>query len=227
MQKLRIIHYTSTCFFLSLAVIVSVLSSVAKCHSIRDNNEGAYLYGQVGLRQENLTDDEIVFRSKTRARMYSAAAICIPTAFAIVTSRGYQLSKPTGSSILMMASGWLVGPSAGSIYADDWQLARRSMAIRTIGAVVMISGYVLSENGPDSDAGQIMQIAGAGFLAGHALYDAIVLSAHSVDYYNLTLKIEAGISFWNSNWRNLDIRPAPAMTEVLMITPSIGIAFRL
>ncbi len=227
MQKLRIIHYTSTRISFAIAVFLCVMAIEAKCNNPHDIYAGSYFDGYVGLLQLNPNNTEVAFRSKTRARLYSVAAIGIPTAFAIVTSRGYQLSRPTGSSILMMATGWLIGPSTGSIYADDWQLARRSMAIRAIGAAVIISGYVLSENGPDIDTGRLMQIAGAGFLAGHAIYDTIVLSAHSVEYHNLTLKIEAGISFWDMNGHYLNIGSASAMADGLMSIPRIGIVFSL
>lgn len=137
------------------------------------------------------------FKSKLRARLYSAAATTIPLALARFNARGYRISEQTGTSIVLISSGILVGPSAGSIYADDWTLAKRSILVRSASAAVMISGHFMRDNEDTEVLGSSLLISSGLLLAGHALYDMMFLSAHSVDYHNAGIRLGAGLSFHN------------------------------
>lgn len=135
------------------------------------------------------------FKSKTRARLYSAISTTVPVALARLNARGFRPSEQSGTSILLFASGSIVGPSAGSIYADDWDLAKRSILIRSFNAAILTSGHYMKRNEDLESLGSGLMLSGAAFLIGHALYDIFFLSAHSVEYSNAMIKIQAGLSF--------------------------------
>lgn len=140
------------------------------------------------------------FKSKTRARLYSAGYTALPILLARGMSIGYRLSDQSASSLLLITSGIIVGPSGGSLYADDWNLARRSILIRSVCTAFIIAGHFArnKDNEFSEDAALVMQVSSGLFLAGHALYDIFFLSAHSVEYYNLRIRMETGLSINNS-----------------------------
>jgi len=137
-------------------------------------------------------------KSKTRARLYSAGYTLLPLILARGFASSYRISDQSVSSSLIISSGLLIGPSAGSIYADDWSLVRRNIFIRSGSAALLVSGYIINgnQNLDDNVAGLLMQIAGGFLLTTNVLYNIIYISAHSVDYYNARIKIEAGLSYY-------------------------------
>lgn len=134
-------------------------------------------------------------KSKTRARMYSAASVTVSIALARLNARGFRPSEQSGTSLLLLASGLIAGPSAGSMYADDWDLAKKSMLIRSCSATALVAGHYMRRNENLESLASGLMLSGAAFLAGHALYDIFFLSAHSVEYYNARLKIQPGLSY--------------------------------
>ncbi|MEX2632848.1 MAG: hypothetical protein WD267_02360 [Balneolales bacterium] len=153
--------------------------------------------------------DHPELKSKTHARFHSLGYTTLPILLARAMSIGFKPSDQTGSSLLLISTGIIIGPSGGSLYADDWNLAKKSILIRSVSAGVTVSGYLLKDAETTKYLGQVMQIAGGILLAGHALYDILILSAHSVDYYNLRVRMEAGLSMQNSipdEWSKLSGR---------------------
>lgn len=144
------------------------------------------------------------FKSKSRARLYSAGYTVLPIVLARGMSNGYRLSDQSSASVLLIASGIIAGPSGGSIYADDWNLARRSIIIRSVSAAFIVSGYLIRDHVSQEGPGLVMMVSGGLFMTGHALYDILFLSAHSVDYYNMRIRLEAGLTMNNPipvEWR--------------------------
>ncbi|TVQ66333.1 MAG: hypothetical protein EA363_13075 [Balneolaceae bacterium] len=91
-----------------------------------------------------------------------------------------------------------MGPSAGSIYADDWGIIRNGVITRTLSMSLVVTGSILSENHADDNhllsVGRVLQVTGLVFFTGSALYDTIVVSAHSVDYHNANIRMGVGAS---------------------------------
>lgn len=186
-------------------------------------NEAAFRF----LDPEN-QGDHSGFKSKTRARMYSTAATTIPVALARLNARGFHPSEQSGTSLLLLASGMIAGPSAGSFYADDWNLAQRSMLIRSSGASVLVAGYYMRDYEDIESLGSGMMLSGAAFLVSHALYDIFFLSAHSVDYYNAKVKLQAGLSHSDllpHAWLQTYPADAPRNSIWLIPTMSISLSF--
>lgn len=139
-------------------------------------------------------------KSKTRARLHSAGYTAVPILLARGISKGFRLSDQSGTSMALLTAGIIAGPSAGSIYADDWDLAKRSMVLRSVSTTLIVAGYFIHRADDDlsKGVGLAMQIIGGTFLTGHALYDIIFLSAHSVDYYNMQVRLKAGMTLNSS-----------------------------
>ncbi len=91
-----------------------------------------------------------------------------------------------------------MGPSAGSIYADDWGIIRNGVITRSLSTSLVVAGSILRENHADDNhllsIGRVLQLTGLVFFAGSTLYDTIVVSAHSVDYHNANVRIGVGAS---------------------------------
>ena len=91
-----------------------------------------------------------------------------------------------------------MGPSAGSLYADDWGIIRNGVITRSLSLALVITGSILNEQNGDDDQmlnlGRVLQLTGLGFFAGSALYDTIFVSAHSVEYHNARIRMEMGAS---------------------------------
>ncbi len=161
-------------------------------------------------------------KSKSRARLYSIAATTVPMALAMLNARGYRLSEQSGTSIILISAGILVGPSAGSIYADDRALANRSILIRSASAAILVSGHFIKKNENLEALGLGLQFSSGLFLAGHALYDIFFLSAHSVEYHNATIRMEAGLSFFNPVQQTVQT-PDPELRINPKLLPGLGI----
>ena len=162
-------------------------------------------------------------KSKSRARLYSLAATTVPLALAMLNARGYRMSEQSGTSIIMISSGILIGPSAGSIYADDWTLAKQNILIRSFCAALLVSGHFIKRHGNSRSLGQSLQISSGLLLAGHALYDTIFLSAHSVEYHNARIRMEAGLSFVDPVPQTLTRRSDPEIHTTPKLLPGLGI----
>ena len=168
------------------------------------------------------SEDNPELKSKTRAQVYSIAATTVPLVLARLSARGPRLSEQTGTSILLFATGVILGPSAGSIYADDWELAGRSIKIRTASTAFSASGYFIRQSNISESLGLIMMVSGGLLLAGHALYDILFLSAHSVNYHNARLRLEAGLTYSNSRARE-GKHMSSTYPQYINLLPDLGI----
>ncbi len=155
-------------------------------------------YHYSNFANQTFFEEKPEFKSKTRARLYSVTFTSAPLIFARLNSRGINLSDQTGTSIALLSSGILFGPSAGSIYANDWELARNGIFIRTGCSALLLAGHYFRERLEDDEginiAGLLMQISGGVLLTASSLYDIIFNSAHSVEYHNARVRMEAGLS---------------------------------
>lgn len=102
-----------------------------------------------------------------------------------------QLKKPghavlisAGTSVVLMpvaGLGIIVGPGAGSIYADDWQRAKLGIGIRSA-SLILVAGIALSGS---KTKNEVIVMNGAGIvLFGSALFDIFYTSVKSVNEYN-------------------------------------------
>jgi hypothetical protein len=137
-------------------------------------------------------------KSRSTARMYSAVFTTVPIGLSRFASNGWQLSDQSITSMFLIASGAIFGPSAGSIYAEDWGIIRNGVISRSLSMSLIVTGSILNEKHSNdnhlSSLGRVFQISGLVFFAGSALYDAIIVSAHSVDYYNASIRMGVGTS---------------------------------
>ena len=108
------------------------------------------------------------------------------------------MSDQSITSMFLIISGSVMGPSSGSIYADDWGIIRNGVITRSLSLALVITGSILNEYYHDDDhllsIGRVMQLTGLGFFAGSAIYDTFFVSAHSVQYHNARVKMGVGIS---------------------------------
>ncbi len=163
------------------------------------------------------------FKSKSLARLHSVAFTTIPLALARLNSRGYRLPEQSGTSILLIIPAVIVGPSAGSIYSDDWPLARRSIIIRSSTFSMLVSGYFIRQNEDFEALGLSLLVSSGLLLAFHSLYDIIFLSSHSVDYYNARIRMETGLTIHNlipQEWEQMSAHQAQKNVNPL---PSLNI----
>ena len=100
--------------------------------------------------------------------------------------------KKTGTAVLLSAGstivlapvagiGLIVGPSAGSIYAEDWQAVRWGVGIRTA-SIGVIAGSALAYDG--SLLFDTYMAAFGSILLGSIVYDTFFMSRKSVRKYN-------------------------------------------
>lgn len=174
------------------------------------------------ISERETKENALKKKSKSRARWYSVAATTVPMALARLNARGYRLSEQSGTSIILISSGILVGPSAGSIYADDWALANRSMLIRSVSAAILVSGYYIKKNENLEALGLSLQLSSGLLLAGHALYDIIFLTAHSVEYHNARIRMETGLSFFKPEQQTV-VTPDREIRRSPKLLPGLGI----
>lgn len=137
-------------------------------------------------------------KSRSKARMYSAVFTTVPIGLSRIASNGWELSDQSITSMFLIASGAIMGPSAGSIYADDWGIIRNGVITRSLSMSLVVAGSILTENHADDNhllsVGRTLQITGLVFFTGSVLYDTIVVSAHSVDYHNANIRMGVGAS---------------------------------
>ena len=129
-------------------------------------------------------------KSEYVALAWSFGSATIPTLPAV-------LFEPNFGTITLFVAGILAGPSAGSLYAEDWTRAGQGMLIRGTGAGVAVIGAYVGGirifDDPES-VGQIILFLGLGVVAGSALYDIFGTSVQSVEDYNDQLRGEQSIS---------------------------------
>jgi hypothetical protein len=101
---------------------------------------------------------------------------------------GSEFREIAGS--IMVLGGIVIGPSAGSIYADDWRRATYGMIIRSGGILVasagvgaLISGALGSDDSV-AGLGVVLFAGGLAVTAGSMIYDIILSSQRSVEDYN-------------------------------------------
>ena len=137
-------------------------------------------------------------KSKSKARMYSVVFTTVPIGLSRIASNGWKLSDQSITSMFLIVSGSVMGPSAGSIYADDWGIIRNGVITRSLSLALIITGSILNEQHSNDDhllnLGRVLQFTGLGFFAGSALYDTIFVSAHSIEYHNARVRMEMGAS---------------------------------
>jgi len=137
-------------------------------------------------------------KSRSKARMYSAVFTTVPIGLSRVASKGWKLSDQSITSMFLIASGAIMGPAAGSIYAEDWAIIRNGVITRSLSMSLAVTGSMLRENDSNDNhlltVGRVLQLTGLVFFAGSALYDTIIVSAHSVDYHNANIRMGVGAS---------------------------------
>lgn len=142
------------------------------------------------------------FKSKSNARMYSAVFTSVPIGMSRIASNGWKLSDQSITSMFLLVSGSIMGPSAGSIYADDWSIIRNGVITRSLSLALVITGSILNEQHNNADnlliLGRVLRFTGLGIFAGSAFYDTIFVSAHSVEYQNARIRMEMGASSINT-----------------------------
>ena len=142
--------------------------------------------------------EPVGLKSRSRARMLSAVFTTVPIGLSRFASKGWELSDQSITSMFLIASGAIMGPSAGSIYADDWGIIRNGVITRSLSMSLVVAGSILTENHADDNhllsVGRTLQITGLVFFTGSVLYDTIVVSAHSVDYHNANIRMGVGAS---------------------------------
>jgi hypothetical protein len=102
-----------------------------------------------------------------------------------------QLKKPghavlisAGATIVLMpvaGMGIIVGPGAGSVYADDWKRAKTGIGIRSV-SLILVAGIALS--GSKTRNEKILMNSAGIVLFGSALFDIFYTSVKSVNEYN-------------------------------------------
>ncbi len=208
-------------FFFFPDTIFALESDVEECVSICETGHGNIYrsatltpsFAEIRVNKPALfAHDEIPEqKSRARARIYSVVFTTVPISLSRVASKGWALSDQSITSLFLISSGALFGPSAGSIYADDWSLARNGIYIRSACALVVLAGAVMREKYADDShlksVGTVAQLTGLGFLAGSALYDIIFVSVHSVDYHNVRIRLDAGISTVSSLEKPMSVHP--------------------
>jgi len=142
-------------------------------------------------------------KDPSRARLLSTTATLVPLAVAGAVAtipRGRSQARDVVSGILATA-GLLAGPSAGSIYADNWSRARRGMLIRTGGGALALAGVTVlaaSAFGGGDDrmgvAGHLVFGSGAAVVVGSAVYDIVRSSVRSVEEHNEAVRTSRSVS---------------------------------
>lgn len=137
-------------------------------------------------------------KSKKTARIYSAVFTAAPIALSRIASNGWKLSDQSITSMFLISAGVVLGPSAGSIYANDWNITKNGIISRTASLGLVVGGSLLREQYTDDNhirsIGSVMQITGLVVFAGSAIYDIVRVSAHSVEYHNARVRLETGFS---------------------------------
>jgi hypothetical protein len=155
--------------------------------------------------------EPVELKSRPMARIYSAVFTTVPIGLSRFASKGWKLSDQSITSMFLLTSGAIFGPSAGSIYADDWGIIRNGIISRSLSMSLMVGGSVLRENHADDNhllsIGRVLQLTGLVFFAGSAIYDTIVVSAHSVDYHNATIRMGVGASSVGTRHHEMTVYP--------------------
>lgn len=90
-------------------------------------------------------------------------------------------------------AGFIIGPSAGSVYATDWSGVARGFVYRTAAAGMIYAGLHLESNNKGPFGSQISEfndlilISGTVFMGARIVYDIFTTSEKSVDRYNSLL----------------------------------------
>jgi len=147
--------------------------------------------------------DDADLKDRSRARLLSTTATLVPLAVAgavATVPRGRSQARDVVSGVLA-TGGLLVGPSAGSIYADDGSRARRGMLIRTGGGVMALLGVTVlaaSAFGGGGDGmgavGYLVFGSGAAVVVGSAAYDIVRSSVRSVEEHNQVVQASQAVS---------------------------------
>lgn len=102
------------------------------------------------------------------------------------------------ASIILSASGFVIGPSAGHFYAENSARGYASMGLRTVFAVVGVGGVLTgfanlcSEDYSAAKDGATIAVASGICILGSAAYD-ILTCPQSVEKYNQSIRDQGGL----------------------------------
>ncbi|MBP3193978.1 hypothetical protein [Natronogracilivirga saccharolytica] len=157
-----------------------------------------------GMSSSGYMENATGLKSKSRARIHSLVFTAAPVGLSRVASTGWKLSDQSIASMILFASGSVIGPSAGSIYANDWGIIGTGVIIRSLSLAFLVTGSFLNEYDDQhlQGIGRVMQLGGLAFHVGRATYDIFIVSAHSVEYHNAKVKMGIGVSSLRSFEKN-------------------------
>lgn len=153
------------------------------------------------LNYNSTVEPESEFKTVKMARFrsigYTLGTLVLGSSLVYSTDGGESSFVGTAGGLIALG-GFIVGPSAGSIYADDWSRTIRGIIIRSgafvtaaVGAVFVLD-VAFGGNGSSGELGMIMVIGGTITGVGSMLYDTFFSSRNSVEEYNQRAKLRHG-----------------------------------
>lgn len=174
----------------ALLIVVSFILLNSEMGYSQENNHKKFNY--INL-QYTASIDDLYYSSISNSSRKSVGTSRLTAFTATFATAGMGIiftATRSDSPKFPVLAGFIIGPSAGSVYATDWSGVARGFAYRTAAAGMIYVGLHLTSNneGPFGSEvtgfNDLILISGTVFLGVRIVYDIFTTSEKSVDRHN-------------------------------------------